>query len=77
MRSDLHIITAEPRGEDVVELLEEALAQAKAGEFSSIAFAGVYRNGCTQQAWSSAPSVSLLLGSVSRLEYRLNQFIDQ
>lgn len=69
--ADLRVIEAEPVGPDVVEHLEEALEQARKGELSSVAIATVYRDGTTSRAWSSAPSLSLLIGSVARLEAAL------
>jgi hypothetical protein len=74
--AELHVLDAEPRGADVIEVLEEALRQARAGQLSSVAVAAVYRDGCTQQAWSSAPSVSLLIGAAARLVYRLNRLLE-
>jgi len=74
--AELHAITAEPAGEEVVAVLERALEQARAGEISSVGLAVVYRDGSTQQAWSSPPSIGTLIGSTARLVYRLNQALD-
>ena len=73
---DLHVIPAEPVGTDIIERLEEALSKARAGEVSSVAIALVYRDGCIEGSWSAPPSHGLLLGSVNRLAYRINQVLD-
>lgn len=73
---DLHVIEAEPAGTDIIERLEEALEEARAGKLSSVAIAFVYRDGCVGGSWSTPPSHGLLLGSVSRLAYRINQVLD-
>ena len=72
-----HVITAEPQGASIVERLEEVLEQARAGALSSIAIAVVERDGSTGGAWSDAPSMPLLLGSVIRLAHRLNLRMDE
>lgn len=69
--ADLKVLDAEPLGEDVVAKLEEVLKRAHAGELSSVAIATVYRDGSTGRSWSTAPSMSLLIGSVVRLEAAL------
>lgn len=69
---DLTVIDAEPLGVDVIATLERALERAKAGEFSSIAVAYVYRDGSVGCIWSTMPSVPAMLGSVSLLAHKLN-----
>ena len=69
--ADLHVIEAEPPGEDVLAKLRETLAEAEAGNLSSVAIAVVYRDGSTGSAWSSPPSAGLQLGSVTALQARL------
>jgi hypothetical protein len=64
-------IDAEAPGENIIELLEESLADAKAGKLSSIAIACVWRDGCTSHAFSKPPNAALLLGSVTRLEHKI------
>lgn len=76
MKPDLRVLDAEPVGEDVVAKLEEALEKAKAGAFSSVAIAYVYRDGASDRSWSNAPSISLLIGSVARLEAALIRAAD-
>lgn len=75
-RPKLGVIESEPVGANVIERLEEALEQARAGKISSIALAVVYRDGTNQPSWSDAPSIGLLTGAVSRLEWYLNQVLD-
>lgn len=69
--ADLTVIDAEPVGEDVVAYLEDLLCRARAGEFSSIAVAFVYRDGSTGSGNSSAPSLAALLGAVAGLQHKL------
>lgn len=64
-------LESEPVGEDVVAKLEEALEIARQGRLSSVAIATVYRDGTTGRSWSKAPSLSLLIGGVARLEAAL------
>lgn len=71
MTDKLRVIDAEPLGEDVVQKLEEALVEARAGKLSSVAVAVVYRDGCTGTSWSNPPSIGLLLAAATRLQYRL------
>ena len=74
--ADVHVLDAEPPGEDVVAKLEEALGKARAGEFSSVAMAVVYRDGSAGRSWSKPPSLSLLIGAVARLEAALIRTAD-
>lgn len=71
--AEVRVIDSEPIGEDVIARLKETLEEAEAGKISSVAIAIVYRDGFTDNLWSTAPSLSTLIGAVSRLEYRLNQ----
>lgn len=68
---NLKVIDAEPVGEDVAAKLQEALEKANAGELSSVAVAVVYRDGTCGSSWSSAPSLSCLIGAVTRLQHSL------
>jgi hypothetical protein len=74
--SELRVLSAEPLGEDVIQLFEDALARAKRGEISSAAVGIVFRDGTTQTAWSRPPSQGLLIGCVSHLMWRLNKRLD-
>ena len=59
---------------DVAEMLEELLVLARAGEFSSIAVAGVTPDGCasTTYSWQSgSSSVVELVGTVELLRARI------
>lgn len=68
----LHVLTAEPLGEGVITLLENLLAMAREDGLSSLAVAGVNRDGTTLAEWSAAPSLPLLIGATARLQHRLN-----
>lgn len=69
--AELKVLSAEPVGEDVIEKLEEVLAAARENRISSVAIATVERDGTANRCWSTAPSLSLLIGSVARLEAAL------
>lgn len=75
--TELRLITAEPLGDDIVQLFEDALELAKLGEISSGAVAIVYRDGSTRSAWSKPPSIALLMGCVGHLLWRLNKGLDE
>jgi hypothetical protein len=74
---NLHVLDAEPIGKGVISLLEDALQAAKAGEVSSVALALVRRDGTMGQAWSDAPSLSCLVGAVTRMQFALLQFAEE
>lgn len=67
----LTVLEAEPLGAGIIERLERALEMAKRGELSSIAIALVYRDGCAGSVYSEPPSMTALIGSIARLQYRL------
>ena len=71
MSAELHVISAEPVSTDAVKLLERWLIEAKQGQISSLAIAGVNRSGEVNNEWSKAPSLALLIGSVARLSHRM------
>jgi hypothetical protein len=73
---DLRVINAEPPGEDVIAKLEEALERAREGRISSVAIATVERDGSVGHAWSKAPSLSLLIGSITRLLWTLTKWAE-
>ncbi|MDB5707868.1 MAG: hypothetical protein JWN66_4984 [Sphingomonas bacterium] len=77
MTNELRVITAEPPGEGVIDLLEAALERAKKREISSIALALVDRDGCCESGWSFAPSQTILVGAISRLLHRYNLRCDE
>lgn len=61
----------------VIERLEAALEQAKAGKISAIAIAVVMDDDAMNCAWSDSENVGLLVGSVARLQHRLNRSVDE
>lgn len=56
----------------VVETLEEVLRQAREGEIISVAIAVVHNDRSIGTTWSETDEFPILLGSISRLEYRVN-----
>lgn len=64
-------IDAEPANASVITYLESLLERARAGEFSAIAAAYVYRDGSTGSGTSDIPSLAALTGSVAALQGKL------
>lgn len=56
----------------VVETLEGMLERARAGDITGLAAATVNYDGSISSTWSETDNFPALLGSVARLEYRLN-----
>lgn len=77
MTAELRVLTAEPLGEGIVELLERYLEDAKAGKLSSLAIAAVDREGCMDCGWSLAPPAGLLMGAIARLQHLYNRRQDE
>lgn len=75
MSAELKVLTAEPLGVDVVEVLEDMLASAKNGEFSSVAVVYVTRAGETGSSWSRLPSQALMVGALQVAVHRMIQRI--
>lgn len=73
---DLHVLNAEPPGQAVVKVLQDALARARKGELSSVAVALVERDGTSQWDWSMAPNISTLIGAVERMKADLIRSTD-
>lgn len=71
------VLESEPPAANVIEPLEEALAEARDGRLSSVALAVVYRDGACGASWSELPSHAAMLGAVSRLAHRINLEADQ
>lgn len=71
MTVDLLAIDAEPANASVVAYLEDLLARARGGQFSSIAVAWVYRDGSTGSGMSDIPSLAALTGAVTALQGKL------
>jgi hypothetical protein len=69
--AELHLLSAEPPGKDVLAIIKEVLAEAEAGRLSSVAIAVVYRDGATGNCWSSPPNAGLQIGAVATLQAKL------
>ena len=67
----IQLIPDTPPPANVVEMLEEYLTRAKAGEFSSVALALVDREGRGITDWTERPNLCALRGSAARLLHRL------
>ena len=57
----------------VVELLEETLARAVAGEIQSVAIAFVEPSGTVKRSWSDTDNIGSLFGVVGWLHHSLLQ----
>lgn len=75
--ADLVPLDAEPPGEGVVALLEQWLDMARAGRLSSVAIAGVYRDGDTGDGWSRLHSLPTQIGAVAILQAKLTGLISE
>ena len=71
MAAELREITCEPPIGNVAERLAELQVEIDAGLISAIAFAVVYRDGCTGQGHSFLHSRATMIGALARLQYRL------
>ena len=63
-----------PKGqpvEQVVAVLEEALARAKSGELRSVALAGVCANHSVTTTWAHEDQIFALLGGLAYLQGRI------
>lgn len=58
--------------ESVVVRLEEVLERAREGKVVSVAIATLNADGSVGSAWSETDDFGKLLGSVCRLEHRIN-----
>lgn len=68
---DLHAINVEPVSESVLAYLADLTERAKAGEFSTIAVAYVYRDGSTGSGHSDAHNLAAIVGAVAALQTKL------
>ena len=78
MTEPLRIITQEESWQkeldvEIVELLEDALADAKQGKFDGIAVITTNKDGTCVHRWSKASSFTRMLGAIHRLAYRYNR----
>ena len=73
----LSVIEAEPVSPDVIGLLEQALEMARGGQLSSVAISYVFRDGSPGRGWSTAPSATLLLGSVTITQHMLAAYMSE
>jgi hypothetical protein len=67
--AELHALSAEPLGIGLIEVLEEALAQARAGQLSAVAIAKVDRGGAVSGTHSKLPSRPVMLGALAFLTH--------
>jgi hypothetical protein len=76
--ADVRVIDAEPAPHpDIAERLTELCNEVADDKISSVAIAVVYRDGTTNRSWSTAPSLSLLIGAVARLQAALIRVADE
>jgi len=70
--TSLRVLDPEPPAANVIETLEDALVEARQGRLSSVAVAIVYRDGAAGGTWSELPSRVAMLGSIARLNHKIN-----
>jgi hypothetical protein len=58
--------------ESVIARLEDAIRAAKKGQYACIAIAAVNQDGSIVTSWSQSDVFARLLGSVARLQFKLN-----
>jgi len=70
--ADIHLLPTTPLvNGSVIEMLEDALERAKAGDIESIGLAIHYHCGETQSGWSTSVRMPSLVGAASALHMRL------
>lgn len=57
--------------ESVIELLEDLLERAKAGEFTGMAVAATIKDGQTMSAFSNMANIAPLIGAIVRMQMRI------
>lgn len=57
--------------ESAIELLQEWLDAAKAGEVVAVGLAGVRYDGATRTQYSETANAGTLIGACARLQYRM------
>lgn len=75
--ADLVALDPEPVSQRLVQTIEEAVELASAGELSSVAIAYVLRDGSVGCMWSDLPSRAAMMGSIARLNHKLNLEADE
>ena len=65
------------RSEGCVATLENMLDQARKGELTGVAVAGVDLEGFTHTAFEGGENIALLIGAIERLKYRLLMHQDE
>jgi hypothetical protein len=69
--TELRAIEPHPIGEDVVEVLEEMLARARTGDFSSVVVVALRRDGESEWSRSRVHSWHSLTGAVAAAQHTL------
>lgn len=59
--------------QEIVEMLEEVLKDAKLGKFDGFAVVMTNKDGSCGHRWSRGSSFSRMLGAIHRLSYKYNQ----
>lgn len=69
--ADLHVIEPPAPDRTVIAYLEHLLERARAGEFSAISVAYVYRDGRSGHGHSDISSLATMAGAVGALQFDL------
>jgi hypothetical protein len=70
-RHGFPVIPSEDVAADAVEVIEEVLARAKAGELSSVSIAWTTREGVAGNTWSAGPHSAAQIGSAAIMLHQL------
>lgn len=71
--AELRVVETRPAqvSADIVEVLEKALAKARAGELKAVAIAMVNQDGSSSRSWSTNDCASTLVGALQITTQRL------
>jgi hypothetical protein len=69
--ANLIAIDPEPISASIVDYLENLIERARAGQFSAVAAAYVYRDGSTGSGYSDQHNLATMVGSVEALKVKL------
>ena len=68
MMAEVRVIEPEPADESVIAFLEDVMEKARAGKYSAVAAAFVYRDGSTGSGYSKQHNLAAMVGSIEALK---------
>lgn len=78
--ANLSVVSFDARAErrqEVVEMAQELLAAAEAGEIVDLAYASCKPDGTFESGYTATDNAPMRLGAVSRLQFRLNMTMSE